>query len=1068
MPPSRAEVAGPKDEEWEHHRPEMGRLYMEKEWTLGQVQKYMEDQYSFIAKRNQFEKYFSKWRLVKNIDASTWSCIYLMVRDIKAAGKEAEVWAHGFKKSPETVERQTARYRNRQPGKLRSGVIVREAPSALSSQITVSLPFHAFVGALRNNLPWTSVKGSAVSSRIVPTPSRARDVWGTKTQIEQALQAVAPSDLVDSGSLQLSPIISDQRLLTAPLHRNILFSVANNFSGLNALPKESVIDFLQRETSHELYTMIKSCQEYYTSQAVALNLFRAAIEVGNAIAVDFFLRESWPGIEVNSFICSYRGIRCTPVERASALLHKDVVKVLLGHGADVTKYDREQQWPSTTRGALNSAANGMEDSWGSTRLVGMDPELFEMLVEAGGKLQRGYFRVVVHSELSGWFVCLVLKKHAVEDHKIWTKYGLFCDIFRYQSRETCLRTLTTMVQIGADLNYHHRIRGDGGRTIVDIAAGRGELDLVRRMFEAGAVLSHDTLPCAISSGNIQLIYHLLGVGARIDTIGSLQITPLAAAIRSQNQRLVDLVVDHDGEANLGTSIYFRSALNAASEAGNAKWIHRLVNIGGVVLPGDLGMALSFCAERGQTDSAITLIDAGADTNFKGNGDCSGPPLLAALKGQDSILVRALLDADANPNYSSDPYSVQDDRAPAIELAMKWGNRKVIVDILRAGADPNDCGEFVGAKPVLNIAIEGRDQDMMEFLLNAGCDINNPKARLQGATALRAAVKTGDRDFIADILDRGADPHDPSAIDDAISKNSAILDLLLQKHASRYPRGRKGWGGKSLVVALKLGDHGLFTKLLHAGADANQFVGDSTALGHAIAYVKNGDVSFVELLLNSNRQPGCRPETIVSRTPGTQGSCQNIHSAGASVSAFLAAIGSGNMATIKAMLLHNADVNFPANCGVKRTPLQRAVEVGKMEVVELLLKQGADVNAPASKRGGGTALQLAAHGGFIPIFRLLRQHKANLHAPASKVNGRSPLEGAAEMGRLDMVAELLKSGAASHGKDIAQLNRAISLSEMHGHLSLANMLKRFVDEGKVSDGPPSFSEFWTLSDEEMED
>ncbi|KAK7698652.1 hypothetical protein SLS64_012391 [Diaporthe eres] len=702
------------------------------------------------------------------------------------------------------------------------------------------------------------------------------------------------------------------------------------------------------------------------------------------------------------------------------------------------------------------------------RVAEMDPELFEMLVEAGGKLQGRALANVIQYELSGRFVCLILERHAAEEHKIWTKSGVFFDIIRYQSREISLRTLATMVQIGADLNYHHESYMNGmPRAIIDVASGRGDLDLVRRIFQAGAVLSDDTLPCAISSGNIELVYYLLDVGARIDTIGYLQITPLAAAIRSQDQRLIDLVVRHDGEANLGDAIYFRSALQAASGAGDAEWIHRLVDIGGAVLPQDLGMALLFCAERGHTDSAIKFIDAGADTNFESRDDGSGPPLFEALKRQDSVLVRALLDADADPNYE---YSYHGGRCrtPAINLAVKWGDRNIIMDILRAGVDFDHCNLYEGPNH-MNIAIDSKDRDMVDLLLNAGCDINNPNARFQRATALRAAVKTGDRDLIADVLDRGADPHDPEAIADAVALSSEILDLLLQKHALRYPRGRKDWGGESLLLALKRGAYGLFTKLLQAGANANEFVPETTAFGHAIASVKMGDVKFVELLLNRKGQPGYCPETIVSRTEGTLSNYPFKGLAGASVTAFLAAIGSGKMATIKAMLLHNADVNFPASLGVKRTPLQRAAELGNMEVVELLLQRGADVNAPASARGGGTALQLAAHGGFIPIVRLLRQHKADLHAPASKVNGRSPLEGAAGMGRLDMVAELLKSGAASHGKDIAQLNRAISFAETNGHFPLVNMLKRFVDEGKVSSGPPSLSEFLNLSsDDEMED
>lgn len=50
MPPSSAKAVGPKEEEWEYHRPELERLYMEEEWALGQVMKHMEVQHNFIAK----------------------------------------------------------------------------------------------------------------------------------------------------------------------------------------------------------------------------------------------------------------------------------------------------------------------------------------------------------------------------------------------------------------------------------------------------------------------------------------------------------------------------------------------------------------------------------------------------------------------------------------------------------------------------------------------------------------------------------------------------------------------------------------------------------------------------------------------------------------------------------------------------------------------------------------------------------------------------------------------------------------------------------------------------------
>jgi ankyrin repeat protein len=85
--------------------------------------------------------------------------------------------------------------------------------------------------------------------------------------------------------------------------------------------------------------------------------------------------------------------------------------------------------------------------------------------------------------------------------------------------------------------------------------------------------------------------------------------------------------------------------------------------------------------------------------------------------------------------------------------------------------------------------------------------------------------------------------------------------------------------------------------------------------------------------------------------------------------------------------------------------------------------------------------------------------AEVDAPASKVHGRTALEGAAWQGRLDMVAMLLKAGAALKGNDQAQIQRAISFAEENDHFYIAKLLTHYGQTKRLSSIEPSpFEQF----------
>ncbi|KAL8803232.1 MAG: hypothetical protein Q9200_006298, partial [Gallowayella weberi] len=893
-----------------------------------------------------------------------------------------------------------------------------------------------------------------------------------------ALAAVAvPLQEGLGGPIDQSLMAPNTQPFASPLLRNILFSVANNFAGIGTLPKEKVLKFLQRETSDGLCWLLLSATDHYTAQALALNLFRASIEAGDAQLVDLLLRQSLLGIQVNSFMCHQDGFRCTPIERAATLLHSKVLRILLEHGADVNlSLGPTSSWS----GALNRAARGLgvRDN-PLVRLAQLDPEVFQMLVEAGGQLDDTQLNNLIRLDIDGTFVHQFISRNAVTKHEKWNGAGIFIQIFRHQSHSILIEVLKLMLHVGADINKwlldSPCCYCRPGRTIIDAVASRGDMVMVNSLLNVGAKLTGDTLSYAISSGNESLVqYLILNHGAMSDDMCRPRISPLAAAIRSKHPGIVSLLTSHGALQSLTDRKLLLSALLAASEVGDFTWVKRLVGFDGGSEPEALGLALIIAIEEGREDVAVFLIDAGADTNldgFAGEGFCNcrrlyGPAIYEALKRRHAELVRHLLTADANVNYRK-----AHKKPPAIELAVRWGDRGIVRALIEAGADPNSCYDGHDGIPALCIAVHTQDKDMVTLLLDAGCDINNPQGRLQGQTVLGAAVESGDIDMVYYVLDLGADPHDPSAFDKSFKQDSTVLDLLLRNHAARYPQGRKNWGGELLHKAIRTNNLQLFKRLLREGADANScsettgldFI-EWTPFGHAVAISNHVHNEFVELLLQQNQITGCTPETTVSNT--VFGNMYQVMQRSVTVTAFLAAIGCGCLSTVKLMVRHGADVNFPAKSKIKRTPLQRAAELGNMEIVRFLLSCGADVNGAAAQRGGGTALQLAAIGGYIQVVRVLLEYGGDLCGPPSKTYGRSALEGAAEHGRLDMVTVLLKAGAGNGGKDFPEFERAIFFAEENGHGFIAELLRHYFVTGKLSNRPPPLEEYLDMMDQPL--
>lgn len=567
--------------------------------------------------------------------------------------------------------------------------------------------------------------------------------------------------------------------------------------------------------------------------------------------------------------------------------------------------------------------------------------------------------------------------------------------------------------------------GHGELSILDTCVIRGSLYLVEHFLNDGAKFTRDTIIHAIFREDEAVLKLLLSRKDRA-VEKALGKPPLVEAIRTKSTAIINLVINHYGLSKIDDG----GSRISMSKVGDAAWIEGILSALDITDQENLNMVLVFAIQTGRNELAFRLIDAMVYL-------VSGEPLMLALKQRNLGLLHALLDAGT--------VFERNESQEAIKLAVEWGDGQVVLDILEATATRSYGSEQ--AIPALFSAIRRKDKDMVNLLLEYGIEIN---LEMTGGerSALNEAVRIGDINWIEYVLEHGANLHSPSAFVTAM-RDENIFELLLRKHTCRCPKGCRDWGQDIFEDIMNKGAYDTFKRILERGASPLlhfQF-GDS-AFAYAITHSHKIGCNYVELLLQWKEKTNCSPETVAAR--GAIRICEeNAETFYVTwKTAFQIAIETGHRPTIDIFLRYGANINFPAIRRFTRTPLQAAVEHGDIEIVKLFLSCGADVNGPAARVGGATALQLAAITGNIPVCQLLMEHGADMHAPAAKRDGRMPLEGAAEQARLDMVAFLLAAGAGHKGEDKEQFERAISFANTEGYGYIADMLTRYLEDGKV--------------------
>ncbi|KAI1383620.1 ankyrin repeat-containing domain protein [Hypoxylon trugodes] len=1050
--------------QWADVKPLMKYLYIDLDYSLKKLREEMirlNFQATLSQYRTQFRKWGTQWN--KNHKSEDTERLSALVSHRKKVGKGSDVYEWG-KLLPETEVRRLVTKGN--PAMLQRLRIINDGQQRLPKRWVVRTPLPDLTSSLTAGLPFFEVENSLLLPQVYNVDDALEVRQGDAEPSSQHSSSADPVFFTTNAAAlnalnSIVPYPINQTCTTVtPLSRQVLHSTGNNFSALGSFPPGQLLQFLKQTAIAKLYPSILSLS-HHSTRSIAQSLLKGAIEIGDEVTLKAILMNKTLMIDINQQVCLIEGRRYTPIERASILKRKSIIRIMLDHHADVNKTypcDFCKHYPRDIYGCQRHGA--LEYALYQGRC---DPEIVEMLLQAGTHVNFRRIGLLIDHGHEKYVPALVSKfvrtfygKRAhLGDAKLppgtLSLHNQLGDAIMSLGEMTCLNILRFLHEAGADIKHSN---------LLDAAAERGSLNLVQTLLEYGATPTNKTLCCAVGSRH----HGLQSVDHNPTAIKDGELrwlktrwlegpckTPLEEVFPSPRDSATDRPVK---KGILGLSNRFHTACMAIFDSGDTKPILELVEEGELqnlrisklgATSNALDNALCKVSDIGDYGAAVVLLNISMNLDTSHRGGILERALLRAVRGDNAQIVELILDYGAETGtwdrepprsnfahirnsqgglefFSHDfyvPYDFPVGRNNPIAVAAQSRNYPMIKTLLAAGVRPH-----------LSIAVKQKDISLASLLFEAGAEINDE--------ALTDATRLRDLDMVEWLLRHGADPHNFEALEAAFFAHGPIFELLLDSHKKRYPVKRKGFVSSLLSQAISKGSESEVRYLLHHGADPTGFVCylnnrppmlAFSPFGFAIGINQNGNVPLVELLLRE----GCDPNGVVSEIRHQSTTMQR-------TTALLAAVSTRSIEMVELLTKKGAEINYPAKGLIKRTPIQRAAEIGCFEMVELLYNFNADVNAPPAVRGGATALQLAAIGGYNRIVCYLLSRKADVDAPAAMFDGMTALEGAAANGRTDTVYILLQAGAGSYGKDMPQFEKAIAMARENGHYPTTDLIQ----------------------------
>ncbi|KAK5151319.1 hypothetical protein LTS14_009489 [Recurvomyces mirabilis] len=918
-----------------------------------------------------------------------------------------------------------------------------------------------------------------------PTSSLTRTAHSASTAVIQSNLA-PPPDVVARYAFEILPIaqalfpksaLELQEPMTvgklSRIHlRLLIYALSNNYAGLRPhTPLNILHEYIKEPMTIWLNQTLQPdfrMGSHLSMAPLAEGMFTCAVEAGDVDAVARLLSPTGPGLDVNVHFCNVDGVRYTAIERSAGLQHLALTKLLLKVGADVNK---------TLNGATLTSGRPRSGYWSAWDTFYSRSSL-PKLPKPCGALEcaiRGYSkdsqlghdlvlllseaRALVGSETMFLMVDIgeddileiILSAGLAPSYESWSYAGFFFQFAKRASTPLLDLVLHELVKNKVDLDVA-LVSEEGDNHAgtcclweeagwppfwIDILARRGELDLVKLLFESGTSLTPNVLVAATIGRHPCLIAYVLQAGALSSTFSRhYRTTALAEAVRSQDEGIYQLMSRQPDVDVPNTDDQWCALLTAYAEVADDAMLTCLIRQrchGHANHSSMLGYALVMAARANNLPGAILLLEGGASTSHQeislamNNADCKVnhaidrsqqltlSPLVSALQCRNIALIEQLLDHGCPLTGS-------------VCAAFAWGDIDMIKTLIASGL-PHVLHDYEFKYGILNSALVQAVQTHPEcalLTLQAGAIL--PRGIIRGIIGL------ADMLLVKEFLEHGSVVIDADALAFALKTSTEVFLIVLEAVSVRSPQDLGILGQHALDIAAHKSQYDMAAILLGRGAAQVPYDWESDAwdswvggtCGSALlTAISQRNSRMVEMLLRA--RPAAANETVGShrgrRTP------------------LLASLDTCDASMVRALIKYGADINFPATRGINRTPLQRATELGSYDLVFLLLRHGADVNALPAARKGATALQLAASGGSVGIAKLLLEHGAVMTAAGSVVDGRLALEGAAEHGRFDMVVFLLREGQHK----VPQMRSAKEYAQEGGYSAVVELLEDAIEK-----------------------
>lgn len=304
--------------------------------------------------------------------------------------------------------------------------------------------------------------------------------------------------------------------------------------------------------------------------------------------------------------------------------------------------------------------------------------------------------------------------------------------------------------LAAHADVQHRYRSN--QTITHIAAGRGNVVVLKVLFDAGAPLrlldanSNSPLDEAVLHNHQEALQFFLSHGAPATEPDSIDGRgPLHEACVKGFADLIPVLLkagadpgtrDKSGQTALDLALAYKNVEAVKTLLGSDSSVRQSLQAASA--------AMEHATMRGQVEIVQLLLDSGFDAN---RPTASGTTYLhdAALKGKVRV-AELLLNSGARLDARN-----QSGGTPLHDAAL-GGNTNTINLLLDRGAAVDAVDTDSGATPLMLAASLGRTA-AVELLLKRGASINRKDH--EGLTALDRAVRTDDADTIRTLRESTA-------------------------------------------------------------------------------------------------------------------------------------------------------------------------------------------------------------------------------------------------------------------------------------------------------------------------